>query len=204
MRQSASSAAQSKAKERVAPTAKAAPRQPTHLLVGDEALEPPPLLRHQQQQPVQPEEQQQGQQVVHYSWLTGCLAKRRRLAEADFHPAALAAAAAHSDSEEPDLVHVRQQGAAAAVPSAAAVAAAAAASAAAAGSDRPPLLRQLAVRSPMLTSLDVQQLVLHLLGSGPRPHWLSVHVSKHAVPCSRTHMPSGCAGLLQTDSTWTA
>ena len=152
----------------------------THLLVGDEepaagsAAAPVP---------------------VHYSWLEGCLAKRRRLDEADFHPAAIAAAAASSSgggggagkskgasraspavTSEPG----RSSSAAAAAPgpaagpSPAAVAAAAAAAASAASPGRP-LLRQLAVKSPLLMASDIQHLLLHLLADAPRPHWLSVH-----------------------------
>ena len=152
----------------------------THLLVGDEepaagsAAAPVP---------------------VHYSWLEGCLAKRRRLDEADFHPAAIAAAAASSSgggggagkskgasraspavTSEPG----RSSSAAAAAPgpaagpSPAAVAAAAAAAASAASPGRP-LLRQLAVKSPLLMASDIQHLLLHLLADAPCPHWLSVH-----------------------------
>ncbi len=194
MRQGAPSAAQPTADRCTAGAA----RQPTHLLVGDEALEPANLLllQHQrQQQPGQPGQGQQRQHLVHFSWLTGCLEKRRRLGEADFHPAALAAAAAaYSDNEDPEFMHNQQQGAAAASPPVAAVAAAATASAAAASS-RPPPLRQLAVRSPMLTSADVQQLVLHLLADAPRPHWLSVHVSRlcgaHSRTCIGSSSPDG-------------
>lgn len=194
MRQGAPSAAQPTADRCTAGAA----RQPTHLLVGDEALEPANLLllQHQrQQQPGQPGQGQQRQHLVHFSWLTGCLEKRRRLGVADFHPAALAAAAAaYSDNEDPEFMHNQQQGAAAAPPPAAAVAAAAVVSAAAASS-RPPPLRQLAVRSPMLTSADVQQLVLHLLADAPRPHWLSVHVSRlcgaHSHTCIGSSSPDG-------------
>ena len=157
----------------------------THLLCGDEPPLPPPSPPPQMPPEASSTAGQQQCVAVHYSWLEGCLAKRCRLNEADFHPAALAEAAANGGYGDGATAGGTQQ------PGGSGAAHVATAAAAARG---PPPLRQLAIRSPTLVAADVQQLLLHLLADAPRPHWLSIHVrsGSHAAWPSLCCCPSGC------------
>lgn len=132
----------------------------THILVGD--MQPLPAANSGSNGANMPF-------IVHYTWLEGCLAKKRRLSEVDYHPVAMAEAAAalHSSGSKASAHHTSG-------PSRLAIAAAAAAAASAAANPRR-LLRQLSLNTASVTAANLQQLLLHLLIDRPRPQWLSVH-----------------------------
>ena len=107
--------------------------------------------------------------VVHYTWLEQCLLHRRRLPEAEFHPAVLLSAA-HGE----EWGWATQPAEGSSPPGLPAAAAAAAASSSAAT----PVLR---ISAPRLGIVYVQAVLLHLLLGGPSPHGLARQGPPH--PC---------------------